>query len=196
MTIKLTIATQRLYFRKTLFLPLSERTSRLWPWRRRQVKLRKAKLTECTEDDRSTSKLLSGPHGGYYQLILRISPEAAQSNRFAVSCDHRHHPVTNHLAVMILVFKQTWLLVGTELPRRANHVLTRPRIWEEQKLSEKKITRQYPRLNSYWRSDISKNCTNIYCVWEELFYSVWSNPRIVFTYVAIWRVECFLLYLS
>lgn len=61
-------------------------------------------LTECTEDDRSTSKLLSGPHGGHDQLILRISPKTAQGNRFAVSRDHRHHPVTNHLAVMIRLF--------------------------------------------------------------------------------------------
>lgn len=83
------------------YFPLSERTCHMWPWCRRQVKLRKAKLTECTEDDRSASKLLSGPHGGYDQLILRVSPKAAQGDRFTIACDHRHHPVTNHLAVMI-----------------------------------------------------------------------------------------------
>lgn len=61
--------------------------------------LSESNFTKCTEDDGSTSKFLASSHGSDDQLILRVSPEAAQRDCFAVSRDHRHHPVTNHNSV-------------------------------------------------------------------------------------------------
>ena len=61
--------------------------------------LSESNFTKCTEDDGSTSKFLASSHGSDDQLILRVSPEAAQRDCFAVTRDHRHHPVTNHNSV-------------------------------------------------------------------------------------------------
>lgn len=58
------------------------------------------KLTQCTEDDRPTSIFFTCSDGSDKELVLSVSPQAAQRDRFAIPCDHRHHPVTNRLAIV------------------------------------------------------------------------------------------------
>lgn len=52
-------------------------------------------LTQCAEDNRPASVLVTAPQCGHSDLVLRVGLQPAQYDRVRVACHLQHHSVTN-----------------------------------------------------------------------------------------------------
>lgn len=68
---------------------------------------RGVKITESAEDDWPAAELFAVPDGGHDELVLRVWPQTGQRDCVAVTCDHRHYPVTKSLPLWFNIMIDT-----------------------------------------------------------------------------------------